>query len=163
MCCCNNQNNVIYWNATSYSTSTTGSDILLATLDTTSMPTGTSCPAFLLPSDGSYLEIQTAGAFVNNSERTFKITIGSTTNTIFFIPGVVTSAFYTCRTYLTRTSYNTVRWHSILNFNDTQVKLTAGGNFTADLTVVQPIRFYINNSTANSLVVSEIKITKFIK
>jgi len=160
--CTVSQNQVIYLNLTSFSSPNTGSDVILNTNDSVIMPSGSCLPACSLPTDGSYLEIQLAGAMINNSTRDFKIQIGSTTNTIFSIPGVLTGGFYTCRVYLTRTSYNTIRWHSITNFNKTQVVLNAAGDFTADLTINQPIKFYINQSTSSSLVISEIKATKII-
>lgn len=159
-CCCNQ---VIYWNPTIYSSLTTGSDVSLNTSSSVLMPVGSMLPRLELDTDGSSLEIEIYGVLPNNSNRDIKVQIGSVTNSILSINGLLVDSGFITKLTVIRDAYNSGRWFSVTNYNANSVQHIDGTSYNGDWTTDLAIKFLINQSVASSIVISHIRITKFIK
>jgi len=148
---------IIFWDTTTYSTATTGSDVLLVST--------TISLANTLTTNGSEYQFEITGQYSDNADRAVKIDLNaSTITTVSSNTGVLADGKFVINGIITRVSatstegFNTSCW----NLGGTQQLIPATNSFVPDFTTTNSFRVYVNQSVASTIEISSIKIRRAI-
>jgi len=148
---------IIFWNTTTHSSVTTGSDVLLHST--------TISLANALTSNGSEYQFEITGEYLNDSDRAVKIDLNaSSITTVSSNLGVLTDGKFVINGVITRKSptvtegFNQSAW----NLGSTQQFIPATNSFVPDFTTTNTFRVYVNQSVASSITINSIKIRRAI-
>jgi hypothetical protein len=146
---------ILYWNNSSLSTATTGSDVLLLT---------TTLVADTLDTNGDTLEIEIVGSMSNNAVRYLKLEFNNPITTVLQSSGVLANGVFKTTVTITRRSNISAAMDSLSHWNSgasSQFLSSSGGAaYVTDYTTTQNIKLYVNQDVASSLTVNSFKIKK---
>lgn len=148
---------IIFWDTTTYSTATTGSDVMLLST--------TISLANSLTTNGSEYQFEITGEYSNDSDRAVKIDLNvSSLTTVSENLGVLTDGRFVINGIITRVSasategFNQSSW----NLGGSQQLIPATNSFVPDFTTTNTFRVYVNQSVASSIAIHSIKIRRAI-
>jgi hypothetical protein len=148
---------IIFWDTTTYSTATTGSDVLL--LSTTISLANT------LSSNGSEYQFEITGEFSNGADRAIKIDLNaSTITTVCNNTGSLTDGKFIINGIITRVSASSTEGfnQSSWNLGSTQQLIPETNVFVPDFTTTNTFRVYVNQAEPSSITIKSIKIRRAI-
>jgi hypothetical protein len=149
---------IIFWDTTTYSSVTTGSDVLLLST--------TISLANALTSNGSEYQFEITGEYTTaTAVRAVKIDLNaSSITTVSSNLGVLTDGKFVINGIITRVSATSTEGfnQSCWNLGGTQQLIPATNSFVPDFTTTNTFRVYINQSVENAITINSIKIRRAI-